>query len=85
MYALSIEWLVSNLEPLNEQPDFSPLSSLPKVSWQVEEGRLQEQDKADPLVVLVILDICAIVQVCKGGDSRVGNLVSLFTNPARWD
>lgn len=45
------------VEVEHQHPDTSALPSLPDVSGNVEEHRLEEQDKAHPLVVLVMLDV----------------------------
>jgi hypothetical protein len=57
------------LELLHQHPDFAAFRGLPQVSGDVEGGRLQEEDEANPLVVLVVLDLLAVLEVRVRGDT----------------
>ncbi len=73
------------LKFLNQHSDLSTLWWLPQVSGNIEEGSLEEEDKADPLVVFVVLDIFTSLQVSVGWDTWVRDGVTLLSSPTGWD
>jgi len=56
-----IEWGI-HLEFLDQQSDFATFWGLPQVSWYIEESGLKKENKADPLIVLVILHLFSLLK-----------------------
>ena len=72
------------LKSLDEKLDLATLCGLPEVPRDVEEGRLQEENEANPLVVLVVFDIFPVLQVSQRRDSGVRVVVALLSGPPGW-
>jgi hypothetical protein len=51
------------LKLLNQHSDLSTFRGLPQIPRDVEESGLEEEDEADPLVVLVVLDLSSILEI----------------------
>lgn len=66
---------------LYEHLDLSSLRRLPEEPGQVEDGALEEEEEADPLVVLVVLELLALVQVADGRDARVREVLLRLADP----
>ncbi len=60
-----------SLQILNEKLNFSVFRNLPKLFWNVETGSLKEENEADPLVVLVMLNFFS--------------WISLRSNARKWE
>ena len=70
---------------MDEHPDLAALGRLPEQPGQVEHAGLEEEEEADPLVVLVVLDLLALLEVAEGRDAGVRDVLALLAGPPGGD
>ena len=71
------------LQVSNQHGNFSILRHFPQVTRNVEEEYLQAEEKSNPLVPPVVLDLGVVLKVSDRGDARMGMVYTLLSNPSK--
>ena len=62
---------------LDQHLDLAALPGLPEVAGDIEKECLEEECEADPLVVLVVADLLAFLEIGRGRHAGVSDVVAL--------